>query len=82
MTFTTLLSTDIALPEETWFPAQVRRHGRALEITADDSVGSAAEAVPMPPASSFDAWLAKAAGSARSGLTTNDIMAMTRGEDE
>jgi hypothetical protein len=72
MTFTTLLSTDISLPEETWFPAQVRKHGRALEITADDSVSSAAKAGPMPSGTSFDAWLTRAAGSAKAGPTTND----------
>jgi AbrB family looped-hinge helix DNA binding protein len=32
-------------------------------------------------ASAFDHWLAKAAGSARQGMTTDEIMAMTRGED-
>jgi len=32
-------------------------------------------------ATPFDAWLAKAAGSASTKLTTEQIMAMTRGED-
>lgn len=32
-------------------------------------------------ASAFDHWLAKAAGSAKKGMTTDEIMAMTRGED-
>ncbi len=31
--------------------------------------------------SAFDHWLAKAAGSARKGMTTDEIMAMTRGEE-
>lgn len=29
----------------------------------------------------FDHWLAKAAGSAKPGMTTDEIMAITRGED-
>lgn len=32
-------------------------------------------------ASAFDHWLAKAAGSARKGVTTDEIMTQTRGED-
>lgn len=32
-------------------------------------------------ATPFDAWLTKAAGSANTTLTTDQIMAMTRGED-
>lgn len=32
-------------------------------------------------ASAFDHWLAKAAGSAQKGMTTDEIMAITRGED-
>jgi AbrB family looped-hinge helix DNA binding protein len=32
-------------------------------------------------ASAFDHWLVKAAGSAKKGMTTDEIMAMTRGED-
>ena len=32
-------------------------------------------------ATAFDHWLAKAAGSAKQGKTTDEIMAMTRGED-
>ena len=31
--------------------------------------------------SAFDKWLAKAAGSSKSGLTTDELMATTRGED-
>lgn len=31
--------------------------------------------------SPFDRWLAKAAGSAKPGTTTDELMAMTRGED-
>ncbi|MEO8613686.1 MAG: AbrB/MazE/SpoVT family DNA-binding domain-containing protein [Luteolibacter sp.] len=31
--------------------------------------------------STFDRWLAKAAGSAKPGTTTDEMMAMTRGED-
>lgn len=32
-------------------------------------------------ASAYDHWLAKAAGSAKKGMTTDEIMALTRGED-
>jgi AbrB family looped-hinge helix DNA binding protein len=32
-------------------------------------------------ATAFDAWLVHAAGSSTSGLSTDKIMAMTRGED-
>ena len=32
-------------------------------------------------ASAFEQWLAKAAGSAKPGRTTDEIMALTRGED-
>jgi AbrB family looped-hinge helix DNA binding protein len=32
-------------------------------------------------ATAFDQWLAKAAGSAKPGMTTDEIMAITRGED-
>ena len=31
--------------------------------------------------SAFDLWLTKAAGSAKPGMTTDEIMAITRGED-
>ena len=31
--------------------------------------------------SAFDRWLAKAAGSAKPGMTTDQLMALTRGED-
>jgi AbrB family looped-hinge helix DNA binding protein len=31
--------------------------------------------------SAFDHWLSKAAGSAKPGMTTDEIMATTRGED-
>jgi antitoxin PrlF len=31
--------------------------------------------------SAFDLWLSKAAGSAKPGKTTDEFMAMTRGED-
>lgn len=77
-TFTAILTADVSLPEETWLHARVRRHGRDLEITADQQA-DAPSATTTP--ASFDVWLAKAAGSAKAGLTTNDIMAMTRGED-
>lgn len=76
MTFTAVLPADIALPEETWLHARVRKHGRELEITAEDDA-----AALTPPATTFDAWLAKAAGSSKAGLSTDEILAMTRGDD-
>jgi hypothetical protein len=40
MTFTAGLPVDIALPEETWLHARVRKHGRELEITAEDDAAA------------------------------------------
>ena len=40
MTFTAVLPVDIALPEETWLHARVRKHGRELEITAEDDAAA------------------------------------------
>ena len=58
------------------------RPGTEVEFVATDG------ALQMKPrkqarkaASAFDHWLAKAAGSAKPGITTDEIMAMTRGED-
>lgn len=33
------------------------------------------------PRKAFDHWLSKAAGSAQPGITTDELMAITRGED-
>ena len=56
--------------------------GTEVEFVAD------ADALRLKPrkrgkggASAFDAWLSKAAGSAVTNLTTDQIMATTRGED-
>lgn len=69
MTFTTLLSTDISLPEETWFPAQVCRHGRALEVSASDQ--------PSPHANSrlqaMQTWLQRCVGQPASSFTDTDL---------
>lgn len=81
MSFTTTLPIDISLPDEIWLQARVRKHGSALEINADDNLGSTAVGHPVPPATSFDTWLARAAGSSMAGLSTDQIMAMTRGEN-
>jgi hypothetical protein len=43
MTFTAVLPADIALPEETWLHARVRKHGRELEITAERNRGQGAK---------------------------------------
>lgn len=56
--------------------------GTEVEFIADD------DGLRMKPrkrsrraATPFDAWLVKAAGSARTKLSTDEIMATTRGED-
>jgi len=56
--------------------------GTEVEFVAD------ADALRLKPrkrsrrgATAFDAWLVKAAGSATTKLSTDQIMAMTRGED-
>ncbi len=46
---------------------------QTLEIRARSSAESSRKA--------FDLWLSKAAGSARPGVTTDEHMAITRGED-
>ena len=76
MIFTAVLPADVALPEETWLHARVRKHGLELEVAAEGGA-----VAPAPPATTFDAWLAKAAGSSKAGLSTDEILAMTRGED-
>lgn len=49
MTFTATLPADNSLPEETWLPARVRRHGLALEVSADDSGLRPSEALSGTP---------------------------------
>lgn len=73
------LPADVSLPEETWIPARVRRHGRDLEIQADPV--AEAQPAPAPNTTKFEAWLARAAGSSKAGQSTDQMMAMTRGED-
>ncbi|MFU8893207.1 MAG: AbrB/MazE/SpoVT family DNA-binding domain-containing protein [Luteolibacter sp.] len=46
---------------------------QALEIKPRDPVGT--------PSKAFDLWLSKAAGSAKAGVTTDQHLAITRGED-
>lgn len=48
-------------------------HGETLQVKPRKPSQNAASA--------FDQWLAKAAGTAAPGRTTDEIMAMTRGED-
>ncbi|HUF62045.1 MAG TPA: AbrB/MazE/SpoVT family DNA-binding domain-containing protein [Verrucomicrobiales bacterium] len=62
------------------------RYGLMPGTEVEFAAGS--DAVELRPRSSgkrqvtaFDAWLAKAAGSARTRLSTDEIMAITRGED-
>lgn len=58
------------------------RPGTEVEFVAGKQ---SLEIKPRPPAETsrkaFDLWLSKAAGSARTGVTTDEHMAMTRGED-
>jgi len=58
------------------------RPGTEVEFVAGKQ---ALEIKPIDPAQTsgkaFDHWLSKAAGSARSGTTTDEVMAMTRGEN-
>jgi len=58
------------------------RPGTEVEFIAEDNT------LQMRPrrktrkaATAYDHWLAKAAGSAKQGRTTDEIMAITRGED-
>ncbi|MGI8904998.1 MAG: AbrB/MazE/SpoVT family DNA-binding domain-containing protein [Candidatus Sumerlaeaceae bacterium] len=56
--------------------------GTDVEFVAqDDALVVRPRQRGMPAATAFDTWLQKAAGSARTKLTTDEIMAMTRGED-
>lgn len=58
------------------------RPGTEVEFVAGKQ---ALEIKPIDPAETsrkaFDLWLSKAAGSARPGITTDELMAITRGEN-
>lgn len=58
------------------------RPGTEVEFVAGKQ---ALEIKPIDPAEAsrkaFDLWLSKAAGSARPGMTTDEAMAITRGEN-
>lgn len=58
------------------------RPGTKVEFVAGKQT---LEIKPIDPAETsrkaFDLWLSKAAGSARPGMTTNEAMAITRGEN-
>jgi AbrB family looped-hinge helix DNA binding protein len=58
------------------------RPGTEVEFVAGKQ---ALEIKPIDPAESsrkaFDLWLSKAAGSGRPGITTDELMAITRGEN-
>ena len=58
MTFTAVLSADIALPEETWLHARVRKHGRELEVAAEGDVAVSTESTR---AEALHAWLQRCA---------------------
>ncbi len=70
MTFTAILPPNIVLPEETWLPARVRRHGQALEISADEPV--LMEALPEKQ-EALKVWLARCAAQPVSALSDKDL---------
>ena len=70
MTFTAVLSTDISLPEETWLPARVRRHGRALEIAAEEP---ATPAVELSRTDALQAWLRRCAAQPLNTFSDTDV---------
>jgi hypothetical protein len=70
MTFTAVLSADIALPEETWLHARVRKHGRELEITAEET---AAKVTEPSRAEALNAWLQRCAEQPASQFSDADL---------
>ena len=67
--FTATLAADVSLPEETWLPARVRKHGRSLEVSADEQTA--------PPAASrlqaMESWLQRCAEQPISSFTDADL---------
>lgn len=57
MTFTATIPPNALLPEETWLTARVRRHGTALEVTAD----AGPPALAGDKSAALHAWLARCA---------------------
>lgn len=58
------------------------RPGTEVEfIAGDDTLQMRPRKKNRKAATAYDHWLAKAAGSAKQGMTTDEIMAITRGED-
>ena len=58
------------------------RPGTEVEfIVADNTLQIRPRKKARKAATAFDYWLAKAAGSAKPDMTTDEIMAITRGED-
>ncbi len=58
------------------------RPGTEVEfIAADNTPQMRPRKKTRKAATAYDHWLAKAAGSAKQGMTTDEIMAITRGED-
>lgn len=70
MHFTAVLSTDISLPEETWLPARVRRHGRALEVAAEEQATP-----PVEPSrtDALQAWLERCAAQPLTTFSDADL---------
>ena len=58
------------------------RPGTEVELVAGkDALQIRPRATHDSPHKAFDLWLSKAAGSARGDLSTDELMAITRGED-
>lgn len=68
-------------------PLALRKRFKLLPGTEVDFIAGqqALEIKPRPQArpsrKAFELWLSKAAGSARPGIGTDELMAVTRGED-
>lgn len=70
MTFTAVLPPNIKLPEETWLPARVRRHGQSLEISADEPT----QATALPDKQeALKAWLSRCSAQPVSTLSDQDL---------
>ena len=59
-----------------------RVHNRTISLPPEVEVEEGAEVqVIVPPATETPGWLRRSVGVATSGLTTDEIMQRTRGED-
>ena len=70
MTFTAVLPSGIELPEETWLPARVRRHGDALEVTAE---GTFPQGDDSTRTQALKEWLERCAAQPVCALTDDEV---------